>query len=122
LNALLLGNDHAATLGVDVRPARRRLMWVTGLMTGTITAFCGPIAFIGMVTPHIARGFMRTSDHARLMPATLLTGAAMAIGCDLIARSTLAGGAIPLNAVTSLLGVPVVAWVLFSGKRWARSA
>lgn len=121
LNALLLGEDYATTLGVSVRPARRRLMWVTGILAGTITAFCGPIAFLGMVTPHVARGLLRTSDHARLLPATLLCGGAMALGCDLIARSV-AGSAIPLNAVTSLLGVPVVAWVLFSGKRWARSA
>lgn len=121
LNALLLGEDYATTLGVSVRHARRRLMWVTGILAGTITAFCGPIAFLGMVTPHVARGLLRTSDHARLLPATLLCGGAMALGCDLIARSV-AGSALPLNAVTSLLGVPVVAWVLFSGKRWARSA
>lgn len=121
LNALLLGDEQAATLGVRVRTARRSLMWTTGIIAGTITAFCGPIAFIGLVTPHVARGLLRTSDHARLLPATMLCGAVMALGCDLIAR-TIASSAIPLNAVTSLLGVPVVAWVLFSGKRWARSA
>ena len=120
LNALLLGEELASSLGVAVRPTRRRLMWTTGIIAGTITAFCGPIAFIGMVTPHVARGLLRTSDHARLLPATLLCGAAMALGCDLLARSV-AGSTIPLNAVTSLLGVPVVAWVLFSGKRWAHA-
>ncbi|MBK8497891.1 MAG: iron ABC transporter permease [Flavobacteriales bacterium] len=121
LNALLLGDDLATSLGTPVRSARRRLMWTTGIMAGTITAFCGPIAFIGLVTPHVARALLRTSDHARLLPATILCGAAMALGCDLLARA-FGGTSVPLNAVTSLLGAPVVAWVLFSGKRWARSA
>ncbi len=120
LNALLLGEAYASSLGVAVQPAKRRLMWTTGIIAGTITAFCGPIAFIGMVTPHVARGLLRTSDHARLLPATMLCGATMALGCDLLARSV-AGSVLPLNAVTSLLGVPVVAWVLFSGKRWAHA-
>ncbi len=121
LNAMLLGDDYATSMGVPIRVARRRLLWVTGLIAGTVTAFCGPIAFIGMVTPHLARGLLRTSDHARTIPATLLCGAVMALGADLLARIS-AGALLPLNAVTSLLGVPVVAWVLFSGKRWARAA
>lgn len=118
LNALLLGEDYAATMGVHARRTRRRLLWTTGIMAGAITAFCGPIAFIGMVTPHMARAATRSSDHAVLLPVTMLMGSALALGCDLIARSVIPGGAIPLNAVTSLLGVPVVAWVLFAGKRW----
>lgn len=122
LNALLMGEDYAASMGVAVKPTRRWIMWVTGILAGTITAFCGPIAFLGLATPHVARGLFRTSDHARLMPATILCGAVLALMCDLIARAPGVGSAIPLNAITSLLGVPVVAWVLFSGKRWARSA
>lgn len=122
LNALLMGEDYAASMGIAVRPARRWIMWITGILAGTITAFCGPIAFLGLATPHVARGLFRTSDHARLMPATILCGAVLALLCDLIARSPGIGSAIPLNAITSLLGVPVVAWVLFSGKRWARAA
>jgi len=121
LNALLMGEDYAASMGVAVKPARRRIMWITGLLAGTITAFCGPIAFLGLATPHVARGLFRTSDHARLMPATILCGAVLALLCDLIARSPGVGSTIPLNAITSLLGVPVVAWVLFSGKSWARA-
>jgi iron complex transport system permease protein len=122
LNALLLGEEEAATLGVTVSRKRRHIMWVTGIMAGTITAFCGPIAFLGLATPHVARGLFRTSDHGRLMPATMLCGAVLALGCDLIARSPGVAASIPLNAVTSLLGAPVVAWVLLSGKRWARAA
>ncbi|MBK7382199.1 MAG: iron ABC transporter permease [Flavobacteriales bacterium] len=122
LNALLLGDDHATTLGVDTRRSRRRLLWITGIVAGAVTACCGPIAFIGMVTPHLARGMLRTNDHAKLIPATVLCGGALALLCDLIARSGFMGGSLPLNAVTSLLGAPMVGWVLFSGKRWAGSA
>ncbi len=122
LNALLLGEDYAATMGVRVPSTRRNVMWITGVLAGTITAFCGPIAFLGLATPHVARGLFRTSDHARLMPATILCGGVLALFCDLIVRLPGVGASIPLNAVTSLLGAPVVAWVLLSGKRWARAA
>lgn len=121
LNALLLGEDHARSVGVEVALVRTGLLMVTGLFAGVITAFCGPIAFVGMVTPHIARALFRTGDHARLLPATLLCGSLLALLADLIARSGWLGGPVPLNAVTSLMGVPVVMWVLFSGKRWVRS-
>lgn len=121
LNALLLGEDHARSVGVEVALVRTGLLMVTGLLAGVITAFCGPIAFVGMVTPHIARALFRTGDHARLLPATLLCGSLLALLADLIARSGWLGGPVPLNAVTSLMGVPVVMWVLFSGKRWVRS-
>lgn len=122
LNALLLGEEQAATLGVPVLRTRRRIMWVTGIMAGTITAFCGPIAFLGLATPHVARGLLRSSDHRVLMPATILCGAVLALACDLVARLPGMEASLPLNAVTSLLGAPVVAWVLLSGKRWARAA
>jgi iron complex transport system permease protein len=122
LNALLLGEDYAATMGVKVPRTRRNIMWITGILAGTITAFCGPIAFLGLATPHVARGLFKTSDHARLMPATILCGGVLALFCDLIVRLPGMGASIPLNAVTSLLGAPVVAWVLLSGRQWARSA
>jgi len=122
LNALLLGDAYAASLGVPVKRTRRLIMWTTGLLAGTITAFCGPIAFLGLATPHVARGLCRTSDHAILMPVTILCGAVLALFCDLVIKLPGIGAGIPLNAVTSLLGAPVVAWVLLSGKRWARTA
>jgi iron complex transport system permease protein len=121
LNALLLGDDYAASLGVPVARMRRTIMWVTGLLAGTVTAFCGPVAFLGLATPHVARGLCRTSDHAVLLPVTMLTGAALALFCGLLVKLPGVSG-LPLNAVTSLLGAPVVAWVLWSGKRWARTA
>lgn len=122
LNALLLGEDYALSMGVDAKRLRRRMLWLTGGVAGAITAFCGPIAFIGLITPHMARALARTSDHAVLVPVSLLMGALLALLCDLVARSGWLGGALPLNAVTSLLGVPVLAWILFSGKRWTRPA
>ena len=119
LNALLLGDDYARSMGVPVDRTRRIAIWTTGLLAGTITAFCGPIAFLGLATPHVARMFVRTNDHAVLMPASILLGAVLALGCDLIVRASGTDVALPLNAVTSLLGAPVVLWVLLSGKHWA---
>jgi len=121
LNALLLGDNYAASLGVHVGRTRRWIMVVTGLLAGVITAFCGPVAFLGLATPHVARGLCRSSDHSTLLPVTLLCGIVLALFCDLIIKIPSFGAGIPLNAITSLLGAPVVAWVLFSGKRWARS-
>lgn len=120
MNALLLGEEYAATLGVHAARVRRTLLWTTGLLAGAVTALCGPIAFLGLITPHMARALSRSTDHRLLVPLTALIGGALALACDAITRSSWFGGALPLNAVTSLLGVPVVAWVLLSGKRWAR--
>lgn len=121
LNALLLGDAYAGSHGIAVPRTRRVIMWTTGLLAGTITAFCGPVAFIGLATPHVARGLCRTSDHTILLPTTILTGAVLALACGLIVKLPDFAG-LPLNAVTSLLGAPVVAWVLWIGKRWARTA
>lgn len=123
LNALLLGADYARSMGTDAGRSRLVILVVTGVLVGVITAFCGPIAFIGVATPHVARGLFRTSDHNTLLPATLLCGACIAVFCDIIVRLPQAQGqALPLNAVTSLLGAPVVAWVLLSGRRWSRAS
>lgn len=122
LNALLLGADQASAIGVEVPQVRRRIMWITGVLAGTVTAFCGPVAFLGLATPHVARALVRTSEHGRLLPVTALCGAALALTCDLIARLPGADQALPLNAVTSLLGAPVVAWVLLRGKQWVRAS
>lgn len=120
MNALLIGEEHAASMGVDVGRVRRTSIWVTGLLAGTITACCGPVAFLGLAVPHVARAFLRTADHRLLMPGTILLGATLALACDLVVRMPWAGGMLPLNAVTSWLGAPVVLWVLLSGKNWFR--
>lgn len=122
LDALLLGDGYAQSMGVPVERVRRIGIWTTGVLAGTITAFCGPIAFLGLVTPHIARGLLREGSHRVWMPATMLLGSALALVCDLVVRAGSVSMALPLNAVTSLLGAPVVLWVLLRGRQWARRA
>jgi iron complex transport system permease protein len=118
LNALLLGADNAATLGTDVPAARRAILWTAGLLASVITAFCGPIAFLGLATPHLARALVRTGDHATLVPLSIVLGGALAVACDLMVRMPGVEGSLPLNAVTSLLGAPVVLWVLLRKDQW----
>ncbi len=116
LNALLLGDNYATNLGVNVKRTRTFLLFTTGLLTATSTAFCGPIAFIGLAVPHLARLLLGTSDHRALLPATLLTGACLALTCNLISTvpsSTL----IPINVITPILGAPVVIWVILKMRK-----
>lgn len=116
MNALMLDDDGARSLGVDVARTRRSALWITGILAGTITAFCGPVGFIGLITPHIVRAAARTSDHRVLLPASVALGAALACGCDVLVRWAAAWMLLPLNAVTGMLGAPVVLWVLWRGK------
>jgi iron complex transport system permease protein len=113
LNALLLGEKYARNLGVNTQRLRNNLLLVTGLLTAISTAFCGPVGFIGLAVPHLARALFRTSDHRQLMPATALCGAALALVCNFIARMPGFEGALPVNSVTALVGAPVIASVLF---------
>lgn len=122
LNALLAGEEQAATFGVRVRRVRTWTFVLCGLLASTITAYCGPVAFIGLVTPHMARGILRTTDHLVLLPACLLIGSSLALLCDLLTRLPGVDGSLPLNAITSLLGAPVVLWVLLQGRKFYRSA
>ena len=121
LNALLLGEEYAASMGTDTARTWRIAIGTTGLLAGVITAFCGPVAFLGLAVPHIARLFVRTNDHAALMPASILLGSALAIGCDSVTRVAGTDPALPLNAVTSLLGAPVVLWILLGGEHRSRA-
>ncbi|HCN52719.1 MAG TPA: iron ABC transporter [Prevotella sp.] len=116
LNALLLGEEYAENLGINTRRVRNWLLVVTGLLTAITTAFCGPIAFIGLAVPHIARLLLGTENHRFLMPATLLSGAAMALICNLVCYMPGTSGVIPLNAVTPLLGAPVIIYVIAKNK------
>jgi len=112
LNAMLLGERYAESMGVNTRKMRNWLLIVTGILTAATTAFCGPIAFIGLAVPHIARLLLQSDNHRSLLPATILTGAAVALLCNIICFLPSSGGIIPLNAVTPLIGAPVIIYVI----------
>lgn len=117
LNALLLGPRYAENLGVNVRLVRNLLLFSTGILTAVTTAFCGPVAFIGLAVPHVARLLLNTSNHNSLMPVTMLCGGAMALLCNLLCVLPGSSGIIPLNAVTPVLGVPVVIYVILKRRK-----
>lgn len=117
LNALLLGEEYAESLGINTRRTRNLLLIITGILTAITTAFCGPISFIGLATPHIARLILGTQNHTRLLPATILCGSAIALLCNILCNLPGDGGIIPLNAVTPLIGAPVIIYVLVKTKR-----
>lgn len=108
LNMLLLGENYACSMGLDLRRSRSIILLSTTLLAGTVTAFCGPIGFIGLAMPHVARVIFRNADHRTLMPAAALTGAASLLLCDMVAKLL----ALPVNSITALLGIPVVVWVV----------
>ena len=112
LNALLLGDQYAQNLGVSIRFVRNWLLIVTGLLTAITTAFCGPVSFIGLAIPHVARLLLRTDNHLVLMPATILCGSVTALLCNLICFLPGENGIIPLGAVTPLMGAPVIIYVI----------
>ncbi len=112
LNALLLGDRYAENLGVNIIAVRNWLLVVTGLLTAVTTAFCGPVAFIGLAVPHLARLLLTTDNHRQLLPATMLCGAVVALVCNLLCFLPGEGGVIPLNAVTPLIGAPVIIYVI----------
>lgn len=113
LNLLLLGDSYARNLGLNLKRARLLVICSSGALVAIVTAYCGPIAFLGLAVPHLCRSLFRTSDHKVLMPASLLVGAAMALMCNLIARMPGFEGALPVNSVTALVGAPVVMSVIF---------
>ena len=113
MNLLLLGDAYARNLGLNIQRARSLVILSSGVLVAIVTAYCGPIMFIGLAVPHLARALFRTSDHRILMPATMLSGAALALLCNLIARMPGFEGALPVNSVTALVGAPVIAAVLF---------
>jgi len=112
LNALLLGEQYAENLGINTIRVRNYLLVITGLLTAISTAFCGPIAFIGLAVPHIARLVLSTENHYSLLPATILIGSTVALLCNLLCCLPADGGIIPLNAVTPLIGSPVIIYVI----------
>lgn len=116
-NLLLLGDSYARNLGLDIKRARLTVISVAGVIVAVVTAYCGPIVFLGLAVPHLCRGIFRTSNHAVLLPGCILTGGALALLCNLIARFPGFEGALPVNSVTALVGAPVVMWVLFNKRK-----
>lgn len=116
LNLLLLGDSYARSLGLSIKWARTQVICCSGILAAIVTAYCGPIMFLGLAVPHLCRALFRTSDHRILLPACVLAGAALALLCNLVARMPGYEGVLPVNSVTALIGAPIVAMVLF-GKR-----
>ncbi|MFW5712147.1 MAG: iron chelate uptake ABC transporter family permease subunit [Spirochaetota bacterium] len=116
LNALLLGEEYARSMGVPILRIRMVVITAGALLAGVVTAFCGPVTFVGVAVPHLARGIFRTADHRIVVPASLLIGAAIALLADIVSHLPGQGGILPLNSVTALLGVPVVVWVLMRNR------
>jgi iron complex transport system permease protein len=112
LNVLLLGENYARSMGLRVGRSRTLIILSTSLLAGSITAFCGPIGFVGIAVPHLTRALLRTADHRVLLPASCLAGAALTLGCDCITQLPGSQITLPLSVVTSLLGAPVVLWVV----------
>lgn len=109
---LLFGEEYALTMGLDIKRSRGLLFLSTTLLAGTVTAFCGPIGFIGLAMPHVTRMIFRNSDHRILLPGTVLTGASIMLVCDIVSKLFV----LPLNAITALLGIPIVVWIVLRNK------
>ena len=117
LNALLLGERYAANLGINIRLVRNLILLTVGLLTACVTTFCGPIAFIGLAVPHISRLLLGSSNHTSLLPFTMLTGSVIALFCNLACIFPNNGSILPLNAITPLLGAPVIIYVLINQRK-----
>ena len=119
LNALLLGENYAASIGLDIRFARFLIFACTSILAGSVTAFCGPIAFIGLAVPHLTRILFKTADHKILIPGTFLTGGALMLLSDIISQLPGSESVLPVNSVTSLIGIPVVVWVILRNRKYS---
>lgn len=117
LNAMLLGDRYLATMGYSVRSLRTTMLLVSGVLTAVITAYCGPIGFIGLVVPHIARMALSTSNHFILVPGTILFGAILSLACTLLSVIPADFGVIPINAITPVAGVPIIIYILLNSKK-----
>lgn len=119
LNALLLGERYSENLGVNMKRVRVLILLSTGVLTAVVTAFCGPISFIGLAVPHIARLLFRTSSHGVLVPATLIVGSSVALLCNLLTTILFDGSVVPLNVITPFIGAPVIIYVIVNKNRIA---
>ena len=117
LNSLLLGENYAKSLGINVKKNRNIILLITSVLTGVITAFAGPIAFVGLAVPHIARMIFVSSNHKILLPAVIILGASILLICDSISQLPTSEFTLPINAITSLFGAPIVIWLLIRKKK-----
>lgn len=117
LNSWLLGENYAQSLNINMSRSRLRIVVATGLLTGSVTAFCGPIAFVGLAVPHLVRLIIPVTNHKILMPAVMMGGSILLLFCDLVAQLPGNSQILPLNAITSLIGAPVVIWMVIKSKR-----
>ena len=113
LNAMLLGDLYAESMGMNIRKIRFRIILITSVLAGTVTAFCGPIAFIGIAVPHLTRLIFNTTNHRQLLPMVALTGGIIMLACDIVAQVPGREYTLPINAVTSILGAPLVIWIVY---------
>ncbi|MEQ8362668.1 MAG: iron ABC transporter permease [Cyclobacteriaceae bacterium] len=116
LNAWLLGDNYAHSLGMDIKKSRLKIVLATSLLTGGVTAFCGPIAFVGLAVPHLIRLLVPTTNHKILLPMVMMGGATLLLLCDILAQVPGSANVLPLNAITSMIGAPVVIWVVMRSK------
>lgn len=119
LNAISLGENYAASIGLNVKLSRVVIFASTSILAGSVTAFCGPIGFIGIAVPHISRILLRTSDHRILIPGTIITGGIIMLISDIISQLPGSESVLPVNSVTSLIGIPVVIWVIFRNRKYS---
>ncbi len=117
LNSLLLGEHYAVSGGLNIRRTRLWIIAIASLITGAVTAFTGPIAFVGVVIPHFARAFFGTVNHRTILPATILLGSILMLLCDIISQIPIANRTLPINAVTALFGAPMIIWIVLKRKK-----
>jgi iron complex transport system permease protein len=117
LNVWLLGDNYALSLGIPLRRSRLLIIISTSILTGVVTAFCGPIAFVGLAVPHLTRLVIDTTNHKVLVPAVMMVGSAIMLSCDILTRLPGSDFVLPINAITALLGAPVVIWVIVRSKK-----
>lgn len=121
LNSLLMGERYAKSIGVDINRIRFYSILSTGLLAGTVTAYCGPIGFIGVVVPHLSRMIFQTTDHSWLIPICMISGGIILLVADILSHWLVEQTALPINSITALLGIPIIIWILLSKKRISNS-
>ena len=117
LNSLLLGENYALSAGLNIKKTRILIISISAVITGTVTAFTGPIAFVGVVIPHFARAFFGTVNHKTILPATILLGSILMLICDIVSQVPIANRTLPINAVSAMFGAPMIVWIVLKRKK-----